>query len=232
MSSQRFLMIETGTEICSVALSYGDSVSDEIVIREPRSHTRVLGSIIDELLKRNRITIDDCDAVAVSEGPGSYTGLRVGVSAAKGLCYGSGKPLIAVNSLLVIARLAIEQSLLPSEDSLIYAILDAKRDEVYLRKFLSDGTPISETEAVVIVPGLFDEVLTNKTVVFAGDAAEKCSRIINHPNAFFKPIDSVASGMFLPVAEAFNRKIFADTAYFEPFYLKDFVIGTTKKRLF
>jgi tRNA threonylcarbamoyladenosine biosynthesis protein TsaB len=123
-------MIETGTEICSVALSYGDSVSDEIVIREPRSHTRVLGSIIDELLKRNRITIDDCDAVAVSEGPGSYTGLRVGVSAAKGLCYGSGKPLIAVNSLLVIARLAIEQSLLPSEDSLIYAILDAKRDEV------------------------------------------------------------------------------------------------------
>lgn len=232
MNSLKFLMIETGTEICSVALSNGNSIVDEIIIIEPRSHTRVLGSIIDDILKRNSVSIHDCDAVAVSEGPGSYTGLRVGVSAAKGLCYGSGKPLIAVNSLLVIARIAIEKSILPSQDAHIYSVLDARRDEVYLRRFFADGTPFSETEAIVLTPNLFDDVLSKNKILFAGDAAEKTSAIIKHPNAFFEPIVSVASGMLAPALQAFNKGLFVDTAYFEPFYLKDFVIGTTKKRLF
>ncbi len=232
MDSLKFLMIETGTEICSVALSKGSSIADEIIIQEPRSHTRVLGSIIDDILKRNNITINDCDAVAVSEGPGSYTGLRVGVSAAKGLCYGSGKPLIAVNSLLLLAMIAIEKKLLPNPEARIFAVLDARRDEVYLRRFNFEGKALSETEAVVLTKDSFVNELNEGKILFAGDGAIKAKEFIKHENAYFYPVESVASGMLIPVIEAFNAGIFADTAYFEPFYLKDFVIGTTKKRLF
>lgn len=232
MDKSQFLMIETGTQICSVALSKGNAIADEIIIAEPRSHTKFLGSIINEILTRNLITIHDCDAIAVSEGPGSYTGLRVGVSAAKGLCYGSDKPLIAINSLQIIAQIALERNMLPSKESLIYSVLDARRDEIYLRRFLSDGTAISDTEALVLTEESFNSELENNIIVFVGDAADKCSYFIKHPNAYFKSIESVASGMLAPVIKAYNAGIFADTAYFEPFYLKDFIIGTTKKRLF
>lgn len=228
----RLLLIETGTTVCSVAVSLGRDKSDEIVVREPRSHAKVIGTIINEILERNSLSIDSIDGVVVSEGPGSYTGLRVGVSIAKGICYGAGKPLIAINSLLLLARLVIESGAISSTDTIICPLLDARRDEVYAQKFDSSGNSISQTEAVVLDGNSFKEDLDKGAVIFAGDGAAKASKLFSHTNATFLEMESLASGMIVPAFEAFAAGKFVDTAYFEPFYLKDFIVGTTKKRLF
>jgi tRNA threonylcarbamoyladenosine biosynthesis protein TsaB len=232
MDNIQFLMIETGTDVCSVALSRGDQIIDQIIIREPRAHARVIGPLVNDILRNNNTSVNNCSAIVVSEGPGSYTGLRVGVSIAKGLCYGSGKPLIAVNSLLIIARQVIENNLNHDKEALIYSVLDARRNEVYLRKFGPDGTPFSDTEAIVLTPESFREELNKSVIVFAGNGAEKLSEIIIHKNARYIHTDTVASGMLVPALSAYGSGIFADVAYFEPFYLKDFKTGTSKKRLF
>lgn len=149
MSNPYLLLIETSTEVCSVALSAGESIISYRVVREAKSHARVIALLINEVLEEGGMTVDKCDAIVVSEGPGSYTGLRVGVSIAKGLCYGANKPLIAVSSLELLARLAVRDgAILPG--SVIVSMIDARRMEVYAAKFDSSCNPVSPVEAVIL----------------------------------------------------------------------------------
>jgi tRNA threonylcarbamoyladenosine biosynthesis protein TsaB len=218
------LHIETGTAVCSVALSHGERL---IALRENTEgmlHAILVAVFIEENLHEQQLNISQLDAVSISEGPGSYTGLRVGVSTAKGLCYGAHKPLIAVGSLQSLAMLAIARQLLPAPEACIIPMIDARRMEVYTAQFNFTGEQISATEAKIIDGFSFVEILEKQQVLFIGDGAEKCKTAIIHPNAHFVPLQTSATGMILPALKAFAQQQFVDTAYFEPFYLKDFVV--------
>jgi len=262
MSDPLLLLIETSTEVCSVALCKGVNIISYRVVNEPKSHARIIAVMVEEVLNDGGFTISNCDAVVVSEGPGSYTGLRVGVSLAKGLCYGASKPLIAVSSLELLAQLAIHTLAVDNTDKLhtalspgtiIVPMIDARRMEVYTAKFDYLCNPVSNTEAVILDENSFSEELSKGTVIFVGVGAEKFQNIISLPNdtpnhnndtvnltkdtvnltnAKFIKISADARGMVIPALKKYNSGEFVDVAYFEPFYLKDFVAGITKKRLF
>lgn len=229
------LLLETATDSCSVALSCGNRTIAEKYINEPKAHASLLAKYIKDILQENGITIHDCSAVAVSEGPGSYTGLRVGVSCAKGLCYGAGKPLIGVGTLDTIAQCAIDNALMkktaPEESFLIVPMIDARRMEVYTATFNSQGEALSSTEAKILDENSFAKELESGRILFTGNGAEKFRPLIDSPNAFFAEQLPHASGMRIIAAEKLNKKEFKDTAYFEPFYLKDFIAGKPKKLL-
>ncbi len=230
MSNPYLLLIETSTEVCSVALSAGESIISYRVVREAKSHARVIALLVNEVLEEGGMTVDKCDAIVVSEGPGSYTGLRVGVSIAKGLCYGANKPLIAVSSLELLARLATKDGdILPG--SVIVSMIDARRMEVYAAKFDSSCNPVSPVEAVILDETSFSAELSKGPVIFAGEGAHKFMNVINNPNAHFSLIDADARGMVKSALKKYYKGDFVDVAYFEPFYLKDFVAGITKKRV-
>jgi tRNA threonylcarbamoyladenosine biosynthesis protein TsaB len=226
------LYIETGTAVCSAALSCGDTLLAIKENHDGRAHAQLLAPFIDALLREQHCRANDLAAVAVSEGPGSYTGLRVGVSTAKGVCYGCQKPLIAVNSLQALAILAIETTPLPAPDTLIVPMIDARRMEVYTALFDVTGKQLNAIEAKIIDAHSFADVLHRHHVLFVGDGAEKCRTLLTHSHAHFAPIRASATGMIKPAMEAFARQQFADIAYFEPFYLKEFVTIPSKKRLF
>lgn len=227
------LLIETSTDTCSVAICKGDRLIDELVSSEPRAQAAKIGKMIQDILINNGTTVNDCDAVVVSEGPGSYTGLRVGVSAAKGLCYGANKPLIAVSSLLLIAQLASKTNECAlAVPHTIIPMIDARRMEVYCFRASSDLSTISETTAEVVDSESFSNELSLGSVLFAGEGAMKIKDVITHPNAHYSPVKALASGMILPALAKYLKGEFVDTAYFEPFYLKDFVAGTSKKKFF
>lgn len=226
------LFIETSTEVCSVALSKGSELVNEIVVKEPKAHARLIAPMVESVLKKSGIDISATDAVVVSEGPGSYTGLRVGVSIAKGLCYGSGKPLIAVGSLDLLANIASKQY---SQESSLYRIIsmiDARRMEVYTAIYDRDAARISPVEAIIIDENSFRDTLDQGLTLFCGDGVEKVRGIVNHHNALFTDINASAGGMLAPALVKFHESKFEDVAYFEPFYLKDFVAGISKKSLF
>ncbi len=232
MPAPLILHIETGTAVCSVALSRDTQLLALRENTEGMLHAKLLAVFIDEILKEQQISIRTLDAIAVSEGPGSYTGLRVGVSTAKGLCYGTGKPLIAINSLHSLAMSAVSHQLLPTPDTCIVPMIDARRMEVYTAQFDPDGTQLSAIEAKIIDDSSFFDLLEKQPVLFIGDGAEKCRPVITHPNAHFTPLQASASGMILPALKAYKLHQFVDVAYFEPFYLKDFVAIPSKKKLF
>ena len=225
------LHIETGTAVCSAALSLGDALLAIKENDEGRTHAQLLAVFIDALLREQHCTTNDLAAVTVSEGPGSYTGLRVGVSTAKGICYGSQKPLIAVNSLQSLAFLAIEKQLLPAPDALIVPMIDARRMEVYTAIFDANGEQRAPTTAKIIDEYSFAEILSQHHLLFVGDGAGKCRAVLSHPHAHFAPLHASAAGMIKHAAGAFARQQFADAAYFEPFYLKDFVAIPPKQQL-
>ncbi|MDR3184825.1 MAG: tRNA (adenosine(37)-N6)-threonylcarbamoyltransferase complex dimerization subunit type 1 TsaB [Prevotellaceae bacterium] len=223
------LHIETGTAVCSVALSHGDTLLAIKENSEGRAHARLLAVLIDALLREQHCTINDLAAVAVGEGPGSYTGLRVGVSTAKGICYGSRKPLIAVNALQSLAFLAIEKRLLPAPGALIAPMIDARRMEVYTALFDATGQPLTPTGAKIIDENSFADHLSQHHLLFVGDGADKCRALLTHPHAHFASLQASAAGMVKLAAAAFAQQRFADVAYFEPFYLKEFVAIPPKK---
>ncbi len=237
------LLLETATESCSVALSRADEIIAEKYINQPKAHATLLAKYIKDILSENNLTIDDCSAIAVSEGPGSYTGLRVGVSCAKGLCYGADKPLIGVGTLDTIAQCAIDNNLMQngsqssridcsvSATGHIIPMIDARRMEVYSAIFDANGKALSKTEAVILDENSFAKELEAGPVLFTGNGAEKFKPLVKHPNAIFAEQLPHASGMRIIAAEKLNKKEFKDCAYFEPFYLKDFVAGKPKKLL-
>ena len=225
MKDTVLLLLETSTEVCSTVLTKGAKVIASRYCDLPKSHASKLAVQISEVLAEGGITVSDCDAVAVSEGPGSYTGLRVGVSTAKGLCFGSGKPLIAISTLKILAMAAVGKA-----DKII-ALIDARRMEAYCAVFDSNGKPLSKVESLIFDKESFKELLDEGSVIFIGNAADKLREIISHPNAIFEQCSPLAENMIIPATEAFAKKEFKDVAYFEPFYLKDFVAGISKKQL-
>ena len=227
------LLIETATDSCSVALSKGTDIIAEKYINQPKAHASTLAVYIDDILKENSLTIHDCAAVAVSKGPGSYTGLRVGVSCAKGLCYGAGKPLISVCTLATIAQLAIDEGMCSSnEPYTIVPMIDARRMEVYTANFNSKGEQLTPVEAKILDESSYAAELAAGPVLFTGNGAEKFKELVgNNPNAFFAPQEPHAAGMRVIAANKLEAGEFEDNAYFEPFYLKDFVAGKPKKLL-
>ena len=224
---ERIILIETSTALCSAALAEDGVITSYRESSAPKAHASLTAVFIEEMLAERGLTLADCDAVCVSMGPGSYTGLRVGVSTAKGLCFGSGKPLIAVGTLDTLV--AQEET---SDYKYILPMIDARRMEVYTAVFTSDGQQITETAPVIIDEGSFVQQLEDGPVLFIGDGAGKCADVIRHPNAHFCQCYPKASSMLLPAMKAYKEKRFEDVAYFEPFYLKEFVATVSKKKLF
>jgi tRNA threonylcarbamoyladenosine biosynthesis protein TsaB len=226
----KYLAIETATPVCSVAL-----LEDEKVLRlkesdEKNSHSKVLTVFIQEILDELQLDAKDLDAIAVSKGPGSYTGLRIGVSSAKGLCYAGDLPLISVNTLYSMALGVIHDNKITQEaDSLFVPMIDARRMEVYSAVFDLDGNKIRDTKAEIIDENSFADYFENHILYFFGDGAEKCRDVITHQNArFIDNFQSSAAFMGKVVHQKFLNKTFEDVAYFEPFYLKDFIAGAPK----
>jgi tRNA threonylcarbamoyladenosine biosynthesis protein TsaB len=217
------LQIETATTSCSVALARNEDVLGFKEIDQRNIHAEVITVYIDGLIKDAGITYADLDAIAVSCGPGSYTGLRIGVSTAKGLCFALDKPLIAVETLAAMAT-GVAQNY---AGTLFCPMIDARRMEVFTAIFDADGNIIKPTAAEIINEHSFAEILAGNKVLFFGDGAEKCREALSqNPNANFMP-GFVNSAVYLTtIATAkFNKKDFVDVAYFEPYYLKDFIAG-------
>ena len=228
----RIILIETSTSLCSTALVEDGKVVCERLSTEPRAHASMTAPYVNEMLKERGLGVKDCNAVAVSKGPGSYTGLRVGVSTAKGLCFGAGIPLISVGTLDTLVWQAMDEGLIPEGCRFIVPMVDARRMEVYTAIFTPDGKQVTPTEAMVVGEDSFKEQLSEGPVLFIGDGAGKCQGVINSHNAHFVQCCPKASGMTRPAVAALNEGKFEDVAYFEPYYLKAFITTTSKKNLF
>ncbi|MBP5487296.1 MAG: tRNA (adenosine(37)-N6)-threonylcarbamoyltransferase complex dimerization subunit type 1 TsaB [Bacteroidales bacterium] len=228
----RIILIETSTSLCSTALVEDGKVVCERLSSEPRAHASMTAPYVNEMLKERGLGVKDCSAVAVSKGPGSYTGLRVGVSTAKGLCFGAGIPLISVGTLDTLVWQAMDGGLVPEGCRYIIPMVDARRMEVYTAVFTTDGKQVTPTEAMVVGEESFKDQLSEGPVLFIGDGAGKCQEVIGTHNAFFVQCCPKASGMTKPAVAAFNEGRFEDVAYFEPYYLKEFMTTTSKKKLF
>lgn len=231
MSEDLILLIESATDCCSAALSDRDTIIAEKYTEEPRKQASLLVPFIKNLLEENSITINDLSAVAISCGPGSYTGLRVGLSCAKGICFGSGKPLIAVDTLACMAQCAIDAGPGEEKDSYIIPMIDARRMEVYTAVFDEHGKRLTKTESKILDASSFNKELEEKSVLFTGNGAEKFQSLINNKNARFTVQMPHASGMRIIAWRKLKAGEFEDIAYFEPFYLKDFVAGKPRKIL-
>jgi tRNA threonylcarbamoyladenosine biosynthesis protein TsaB len=222
------LQIETATTSCSIALAIDGHVLAFKQVNERNIHAEVITIFIDELINTAGLTYNDIDAVAVSCGPGSYTGLRIGVSTAKGLCFALDKPLIAIETLEAMAYGVInDKAITIDEDTLLCPMIDARRMEVYCALFNNQGLKIRPTAADIIDEHSFSEFLSNHKILFFGDGADKCEAVLGVNNsAQFLP-DFVNSATYLTqkAAEKFKKKEFEDVAYFEPYYLKDFIAG-------
>ena len=237
----RIILIETSTSLCSAALVEDGVVVSEKLSSEPRAHASMTAPFISEMLKERGLRVKDCSAVAVSKGPGSYTGLRVGVSTAKGLCFGGGIPLLSVGTLDTLVWQAMDEGLVPEGCRYIIPMIDARRMEVYTGIFTPDGKQVSPTVAQITDEGSFREQLDEGPVLFIGDGAGKCKDVIGAlrplrqaqgPEATFIQCCPKASGMRRPAMAAFKEGRFEDVAYFEPFYLKEFMTTVSKKKLF
>jgi tRNA threonylcarbamoyladenosine biosynthesis protein TsaB len=230
------LCIESGTNTCSVALGQGQELIDIMESHEPNNnHAKNLTAFIKELLDRNSLKAAMLSAIAICKGPGSYTGLRIGVSAAKGICYGASIPLIAIGSLNAMAWGAIEwlsQNSNETRPDLLCPMIDARRMEVYTQLFDMQGNCITEVEAKILDENSFDNILMEKKILFFGNGSDKISSVINHPNAtFIKGFLPSARFMLAFASENLNKCHFEDVAYFEPFYLKDFVATVAKNKV-
>lgn len=217
------LNIETSTKNCSVALAKdGETIVCNEIAEEGYSHAERLHVFIETSLQEAGISYKDLTAIAVSQGPGSYTGLRIGVSAAKGLCYALGIPLIAVDTLQTLAAQANITS------GLIIPMIDARRMEAYSAIFTADLKSIRATQAEIITETSFDTV--EDTVYFVGDCADKCKSVLTKDNFVFLEEIKYPSAKEMSVLsfDKYKKSDFVDVAYFEPYYLKDFMI-TAKK---
>ena len=228
----RILLIETSTALCSVALAVDGGIAASRESDQPRSHAAMTAPFIKELLDSCGMLAPDLDAVCVSAGPGSYTGLRVGVSTAKGICFAAGVPLLSVGTLEVLVSQARAGGLILPEDALLCPMLDARRMEVYAAVFTPEGERLTDVAPQVIDAESFRAQRTEGPVLFIGDGAAKCSEILAGDGARFVQTFPHAAAMLQPALREFEAGRFRDTAYFEPFYLKDFVATVSRRKLF
>ena len=226
------LLIETATSLCSVALIQGEEITAYRESTQPRAHAALTAVFIDSILKEKGLKVSDCDAVCVSSGPGSYTGLRVGSSTAKGLCFGAGIPLMSICTLDILVWKAIGEGLLPPGCKYIVPMVDARRMEVYSAVYSADGELLGQIEPTIINKDSYSKELSEGPVLFKGDGARKCDGTLAGENAHFIQCCPDAGSMLIPALKAWNEKRFENTAYFEPFYLKQFVATVSKKNLF
>ena len=221
------LNIETATKNCSVSLSTDEQLLDVLEFAgENYSHAEKLHVFIKQILDKNRLKTKDLNAIAVSMGPGSYTGLRIGVSTAKGLAYSLNLPLIAVSTLEVLARKNYMES------GYIIPVIDARRMEVYSAVYDTQYHLVRKVQADLLEDQPFESYLNEKPVIFVGDAVPKMQDFLSHPNAFFSNERyPSAKEMIQPAYQKFLKQDFENTAYFEPFYLKDFIVTRRKTKL-
>ena len=227
------LCIETATGVCSVALCDDNSVISVIEAPPGMSHSSMLTVIIQQLLNGAHVEARQLDAVSVSKGPGSYTGLRIGVSVAKGIAYGAGIPLIGINTLTAMCYGYLTAYPLASDsNTLLCPMIDARRMEVYNALFTADAKMLQETSADIITGSSYSKRLESERIIFFGNGADKCRSSITAANAIFVDGFSLsASYLHKPSVNALREKRFEDVAYFEPYYLKEF-IATIPKKLF
>ena len=217
------LNIETATKNCSVSLAKnGETIFCREIAEQGYSHAEKLHVFIEEILKETGVSVQDLKAIAVSKGPGSYTGLRIGVSTAKGLCYALEIPLISVDTLQVLAKQVV------IENGLIVPMIDARRMEVYSAIFDANHNKIMEVQAEILTEESYAEI--TEALYFIGDCQEKCKTVLTKSNFHFLPeiIYPSANEMSILSYEKFAKNEFEDVAYFEPFYLKDFLIAKPK----
>lgn len=226
------LNIESATEICSVSIAKEGQLIALKENTEGLQHAKLLTVFIEEIFKENNISMKELNAVAVSKGPGSYTGLRIGVSAAKGIAYAGNIPLIAISTLQAMAfGLAKENDF--HKDTWLCPMIDARRMEVYSAFFDLNNKQQKEISADIIDENSYQDILNNRKVVFFGNGAAKCEKSLQSPNAQF--IDGVicsANNMVELSYQSFKNNQFEDVAYFEPFYLKDFIATIPRKNIF
>lgn len=229
------ICLETATNLCSVALCDSAGVISLRETNEQKTHASQLTVFIQELLDEKNLRASDLEAVAVSKGPGSYTGLRIGVSVAKGIAYAASIPLIGVDTLTSMFR-GMRQKMISAssgdEATIFCPLLDARRMEVYYALYDFSGNIIKPVSAEIITGDTFSDIPETMKIVLFGDGAEKCRDIIKRGNILIESDFSVsASYMQEPVYEALQNKHFEDVAYFEPFYLKDFITTLSKKNI-
>ncbi|MCF0187891.1 MAG: tRNA (adenosine(37)-N6)-threonylcarbamoyltransferase complex dimerization subunit type 1 TsaB [Bacteroidaceae bacterium] len=226
------LNIETSTRVCSVALSQDGATVFEKCDTEGPNHAKALGVYVEEALSFADSHAMPLDAVAVSQGPGSYTGLRIGVSMAKGVCYGRNVPLIGIPTLRLLCVPVLLGHDEVEDDALLIPMIDARRMEVYSAVFDRALNTVRPVQADIVDETSYLEYLDEHPVYYFGDGAAKCQGTLCHPNAhFMEGVHPLARNMF-PLAErAIAQEQFADVAYFEPFYLKEFVASMPKKLL-
>jgi tRNA threonylcarbamoyladenosine biosynthesis protein TsaB len=224
------LQIETATTVCSVALAQDGRVIAFKELDQRNIHAEVITLYVDELLAAAGLQYSNIDAVAVSSGPGSYTGLRIGVSTAKGLCFALDKPLIAIKTLDAMAQGMLSTGEVEAS-VLLCPMIDARRMEVYTALFDADGNVVKTTSAEIIDDDSFASQLASHKILFFGDGAEKCRETLGkNPNAqFFTDFTNSATHLTKNAAQKFVAGQFEDVAYFEPYYLKDFLVTTKKK---
>ena len=222
------LHIETSTNVCSVAVSENQNCIFSVSNTDGMNHAALLSLFIKDALDFLKEKNKKPDAIAVSSGPGSYTGLRIGISTAKGLCYGLDIPLMAISTLEVMTVAAIAH--VGKTEAVFCPMIDARRMEVYAAFYEANMNLVREISADIIDNESYSEILAEKSVYFFGNGADKCKTTLTHPNALF--IDNIvplAENMIELAVKAFEANKFVDVAYFEPFYLKEF--HTTAKKL-
>jgi tRNA threonylcarbamoyladenosine biosynthesis protein TsaB len=225
----KILQIETATAVCAVALSIDGQT---VAIKEESGqnlHASNLTLFIDEVVSAAGLTFKDLDAVAVSKGPGSYTGLRIGVSTAKGLCYALELPFIAISTLEMMAKGFLTAN--RDYKGLVCPMIDARRMEVYTSIFDAQLNVVEPISAKIIDELSFADLLKSNQITFLGDGAAKCKDTLTSVNALFSEVNFNSAQYLSHLAyEAFKRGDFEDVAYFEPYYLKDFVVTQSKKQ--
>lgn len=230
------LQLESSTAVCSVALSRDGKPVDLLEDTAGQNHARLMPVYADQILRKNGVNPAELAAVAVSAGPGSYTGLRIGVSLAKGICYANRVPLIAVSPLQALCAGVIADSsrlgIQLAETDRLVPMIDARRMEVYTATYSASNDELAPVTSRIVDEAAFAGELENHRLYFFGNGAAKCQAVIRHPNACFVP-DRYTSAQFMCTLayQSYRNGAFADLAYFEPFYLKDFIAGTPKKNI-
>ncbi len=223
---EKILLIETATAKCSVGLAIAGVLSAYKESDIPNSHSAMLSVLIDSLIKENNLAYSDLDAVALSLGPGSYTGLRIGCSTAKGLCYALGVPCIGLKTTSILAFAAKQKH----HSASVVAMIDARRMEVYSEIFDEDLSVLKPCSADILSENIYDEYLLNKKqVVLVGDGAAKAQELFKDKQNYFfdSKVELSARAMAKAAHESYKGEDFLDTAYFEPFYLKNFVAAAS-----
>lgn len=228
------LHIDTATAVCSVALTENDKLIGLREDAQGRNHSLMLTGFIDDLLKEHKLEPGNLDAICISAGPGSYTGLRIGVSTAKGICFACSIPLVAVGTLSAMAKGYIADKNIDREDReiLLCPMIDARRMEVYSALYTASGEVFEELAAHIIDQDSFRKIGQTHRIHFFGDGAAKCSEILTGPSMVYDP-DFSLSARYLSFEgyERYKSGQFEDLAYFEPAYLKDFIAGAKRDLL-